>query len=168
MSHPWLFSHAPSSMSTSSSSPIYPTTQREHSVHPAHLQGPSVDKLRHQESVRSRIKAYSGDPYQLFDVQEILEKKITELLSPKKWKNSERLGRLVCRILSRHPTFNRRYTSTIPQGALQILISKMESYKRCCFHHCMPRKLRGNPMQWSCRRERGKCTIHSRQIEKKV
>ena len=114
MSHPWLFSHAPSSMSTSSSSPIYPTTQREHSAHPAHLQGPSVDKLRHQESVRSRIKAYSGDPYQLFDVQEILEKKVSELLSPKKWRNLERLGRLVCRILSRHPTFNRRYTSTIP------------------------------------------------------
>ena len=25
----------------------------------------------------------------------------------------------------------------------------------------MPRKLRENPMQWSSRRERGKCTIHS-------
>ena len=37
MSHPWLFSHAPSSMSTSSSSLTYPTTQREHSAHPAHL-----------------------------------------------------------------------------------------------------------------------------------
>ena len=51
MSHPWLFSHAPSSMSTSSSSPTNPTTQREHSVHPAHLQAHSVDKLRHQESL---------------------------------------------------------------------------------------------------------------------
>ena len=159
MSDPWLFSHAPSSMSTSFSSPIYPTTQREHSVHPAHLQGPSVDKLRHQESVWradlqrggnprattptgyepqelatiSRIKAYSGDPYQCCDVQEILEKKVSELLSPKKWRNLEGLGRLARRILNcqRRPTFNRRYTSTIPQGALQILISKMESYKRC-------------------------------------
>ena len=96
MSHPWLFSHAPSSMSTSSSSPTYPATQREHSLHPAHLQAPSVDKLRHQESLWredlqsggnprtttstsyepkelatvSRIEAYSGDPYQLHDVQE--------------------------------------------------------------------------------------------------
>ena len=33
-------------MSTSFPSP---TTQREHSVHPAHLQARSVDKLRHQE-----------------------------------------------------------------------------------------------------------------------
>ena len=95
MSHPWLFSHAHSSMSSSSSSQTYPTTQREHSVHPAHLQAPSVDKLRHQESLWredlrsggnlrtttptgyepkelatvSRIEAYSGDPYQLYDAQ---------------------------------------------------------------------------------------------------
>ena len=47
MSHPWL-PHLPFTMSTSSSSPMYPTTHREHSVHPAHLQAPSVDKLRHQ------------------------------------------------------------------------------------------------------------------------
>ena len=112
MSHPWLFSHAPSSMSTSSSSPTYPTTHREHSVQPAHLQAPSVDKLRHEESLWredlqsggnprtttptgyepkevatvSRIKVYSGDPYQFFDVQENLEKK---LQSPKKWRKLE-------------------------------------------------------------------------------
>ena len=83
-------------MSTSSSSPTNPTTQREHSAHPAHLQAPSVDKLRHQESLWredlqsggnprtttptgyepkelatiSRIEAYSGDPFQSYDVQE--------------------------------------------------------------------------------------------------
>ena len=34
----------------------------------------------------SRIEAYSGDPYQLHDVQENLEKKITELLPSKKWR----------------------------------------------------------------------------------
>ena len=62
MSHPWLFSHAPSSMSTSSSSPTYPTTQREHSVHPAHLQAPSVDKLRHQESLRREDLQSGGNP----------------------------------------------------------------------------------------------------------
>ena len=82
-------------MSNSFSSPAYPTPQREHSVHPAHLQAPSVDKLRHQESLWredlqsggnpraetptgdepkelatiSRIEAYSGDPYQLYDVE---------------------------------------------------------------------------------------------------
>ena len=51
MSRPWLFSHALSSMNTSSSSSTYPTTQREHSVHHAHLQDHVVDKLRHQESL---------------------------------------------------------------------------------------------------------------------
>ena len=96
MSHPWLFSDATPSMSTSSSSPIDPTTQQEHSVHLAYLQALPVDKLRHQESLWredmqsggnprtttptghdtkelatiSRIEAYSGDPYQFFDVQE--------------------------------------------------------------------------------------------------
>ena len=49
-------------MSTSSSSPIYPTTQREHSLHPAHLQGPSVDKLRHQESVWREDLQTGGNP----------------------------------------------------------------------------------------------------------
>ena len=94
-SRPWLFSHALSFISISSASPTYPTTHREHSVHPAHLQALSVDKLRHQEShwredlqiggnprattptsyelkelvTISRIVAYSGDPYQLYDVQ---------------------------------------------------------------------------------------------------
>ena len=83
-------------MSTSSSSPTYPTTQREHSVHHAHLQAHPVAKLRHQESLWredlqsggnprtttltgyelkelatiSKIDAYSGDPYQFFDVHE--------------------------------------------------------------------------------------------------
>ena len=96
MSHPWLFSHVLSSTSTSSSSPVHPTTHREHSVHPAHLQAPSVDKLSHQESLWredlqssgnprtttptgyepeelatvSRMEAHSGDPYHLYDVQE--------------------------------------------------------------------------------------------------
>ena len=71
------------------------TRKREHSAHPAHLQVPSVDKFRHQESLWredlqsggnprtttptgyepkelatiSRIEAYSGDPYRLFDAQ---------------------------------------------------------------------------------------------------
>ena len=65
-------------------------------MHPAHLQAPSFDKLRHQESLWredlqsggnprittpigyepkelatvSRIEACSGDPYQSYDVQE--------------------------------------------------------------------------------------------------
>ena len=73
-----------------------PTTQREHSVNPAHLQAPSVGKQRHQDSLWrenvqsggnprtttptgyepkkpatvSRIDAYSGNPYQLYDLQE--------------------------------------------------------------------------------------------------
>ena len=35
-------------------------------------------------AIVSRIEAYSGDPCQSYDVEENLEKKITELLSPKK------------------------------------------------------------------------------------
>ena len=62
MSHPWLFSHALSSMSTSSSSSTYPTTQREHSVHPAHLQAHSVDNLRHQEPLRREDLQSGGNP----------------------------------------------------------------------------------------------------------
>ena len=89
MSNPWLFSLAPSSMSSSSSSLTFPATQRKHPVHPAHLQDHSVDNLHHQESLWredlqsggnprtttptscepkelatvSRIEGYSGDPY---------------------------------------------------------------------------------------------------------
>ena len=82
MSHPWLFSHPPSSMSTSSSSPIYPTTHREHSVHPADLQAPSPQSGGNPRTTTptgyepkelapvSRIEAYSGDPHQFFDAQE--------------------------------------------------------------------------------------------------
>ena len=62
MSHPWLFSHAPSSMSTSSSSPAYPTTQREHSAHHALLQDHLVDKLRHQESLWREDLQSGGNP----------------------------------------------------------------------------------------------------------
>ena len=62
MSHPWLFSHAPSSMSTSSSALTYPTTQREHSVHPAHLQAHPVDKRRHQESLWREDLQSGGNP----------------------------------------------------------------------------------------------------------
>ena len=71
MFHPWLSSHLPFTTSTSSSSFTLPSaTQehaarsvqqeqlREHSVHAAHLQAPSVDKLRHQESLwREDLKA---------------------------------------------------------------------------------------------------------------
>ena len=115
MSHPcWSLPHPPFTTSKSSSSFTLPSTTtqeheaqpvqqeplREHPVHHAHLQAPSVDKLRHQESLQredlqsggnprtttptgyepkelatvSRIEDYSGDPYQLYDVLEKLEK----------------------------------------------------------------------------------------------
>ena len=62
MSHPWFVSHAPSSMSTSSSSPTYPATQREHSAHPAHLQAHRVDKRRHEESLWRENLQSGGNP----------------------------------------------------------------------------------------------------------
>ena len=62
-----------------------------------------------------------------------LENKFTELRSPKKRRNLEKLGRTAYRIqkYQRRPTSNRRCISKIPWKALQILISKMESYKSC-------------------------------------
>ena len=108
MSHPWL-THLPFTTSTSCASLTLPSATHEHAaqsgqhdllqerqVHHAHLQAPSVDKLRHQESLWredlqsggnprtttptgfepkglatvSRIEAYSGDPYQIYDVRE--------------------------------------------------------------------------------------------------
>ena len=196
MSHPCWLLHMPFTTSTSSSSFTLPSITQEHaaqsvqhdplqkhSVHPAHLQAPLVDKLRHQESLwledlqnggnpRTttatfyepkelatvlRIEAYSGDPYHFLMYMKKLGKKINELRSPKKWRNLERLGRPAYRFFSkyqRRPASNLRCFSTIPWEALQILIFKIESCKRCWLHHCMPRKLRENPMQWSCRRER--------------
>ena len=64
MSHPWLFSHALSCMSTSfsSSSPAYPTTQREHSAHHALLQDHLVDNLRHQESLWREVLQTGENP----------------------------------------------------------------------------------------------------------
>ena len=110
-------------MSTSSSSPTCPTKQREHSVHPAHLQAPSVDKLRHQESLWredlqsggnprtttptgyeptelatvSRIEAYYGEPHQLYDVQ---GKFGQEDLRAPITEDLEKLGRPACQILN--------------------------------------------------------------------
>ena len=77
---------------------------QEHLVHHAHLQALPVDKLRHQESLwredrqsggnprtttptghepkelatMSRIEAYSGDPYQLFDVRAPITEEVKE------------------------------------------------------------------------------------------
>ena len=61
-----------------------------------------------------------------------VEKKIYELLSPKKRRNLERTGRLERQMLKyqKRTTSSRRCVSTIPWKALQTLISEMESYKR--------------------------------------
>ena len=154
MSRPGLCSDAPSSMNTSSS-PTYPSTHREHPVHPAHLQAPSVDKLRHQESLWREDLQSGGNPPQAMSPKNLrlsqgsklileihinymihkkkLEKNIYELLSPKKCRNLERLGRMARRILKepRRRTSNRRCISTVLWKALQTLVLKMESCKRC-------------------------------------
>ena len=92
-----------------------------------------------------------------------LETKITELFSPKNWTIWDELRRLVSRMphCLRHPTSNRKCISTIPWQALQLLISKMESYKRCSLLHWLPRNLRGNMKHLSCKRVRGRCTLYS-------
>ena len=51
MSHPWLFSHMPFSMSTSSSSSTFPCTTQEHAAHVVHqeqLQEHLVHEQRYQ------------------------------------------------------------------------------------------------------------------------
>ena len=137
MSHPWLSSHAPFSMSTSSSPPTCPNTQREHTQYIPH-----ISKIT--QSTSCAIKNHCGvktcrlaetraqelpqvmSPKNLRPsrgsklILEIhtncvmyrknLEKKITELLSPKKWRNLERLGWLAYRIPNnqRRPTSDRR------------------------------------------------------------
>ena len=148
MSHPRLFSHATSSMSTSSSSPTCPSTQREHSVHPAHLQAHSADKLRRQESLWredlqsggnprtttptgyepkelatvSRIEAYSGDPCLLYDVQGNFGEE--DQLAPITEEVEEfgKIGRLMCRILNcqRSPTSNPRCIPSVESIACRF------------------------------------------------
>ena len=94
-------------MSNSSSSPFYPFTHREHSVHPAHLQVPSVDKLRHQESLWRDDQKSGGNPRTtiptgcepLRSCDSLKNRSLfwisistNELLSPKKCRNLE-IGR---------------------------------------------------------------------------
>ena len=181
MSHPWL-PHLPFTMSTSSSSPMYPTHTENTQYIPliSKLLQSTSCALKHHPDVKTCRVAETRAPQlpQVMSPKNLrlsqgsklileihvnctkykkkLEKKIYELLSPKKWRNVERLGQLACRIpkYQRRPTSNRRCIQTIPWRALQNLISKMESYKKCWLHHCMPRKLWRDPMQWSCRRER--------------
>ena len=75
-----------------------------------------------------------------------LEKKITELRSPTKWRNLERLGRLACQIpkYQRRPASNRRCISTIPWKALQILIEDGELQKMLTSPLCA-QKASGKP-----------------------
>ena len=125
----------------------------------AHLQAPSVDKLRHKESLWrkdlqsggnprttcstgyepkelatvSRIEAYSGDPYQLYDVQEKVGEADPRALITEEVEEFREAGTAGVPdfFYQRRPTSDRRCISTIPWTALQILISKMESYKGC-------------------------------------
>ena len=75
VSHPWLFSHLPFTTSTRSSSFTLPSTTqehaaqsvpqeqlREHPAHHAHIKAPSVDKLRHQESLWREDLQSGGNP----------------------------------------------------------------------------------------------------------
>ena len=112
MSHPWLFSRAPFSMSISSSSSnlYYHTTRtllyilnifkitrstsyaiKNHSgVKNCRVAETPAQQLPQVMSPKNLIEDYSGDPYQLYGVQKMkisLEKMITKLVSLKKWRN---------------------------------------------------------------------------------
>ena len=180
MSHQWLFlSRAfPPWALPLLHLPTLPHTEK-HQVHPAHLQAHSVAKLSHQEITlawrpaewrkaanhnshrlwaqracgpSSRIDAYSGDPYQLDDVQEKFGEEdhrspITEEVED----FLKRLGLLACWILNyqRRPTSNRR--CILDDSVESLADSDLEDgeLQKCWLHLCMPRKLGGNPMQWS-------------------
>ena len=99
-----FLSHAPSSMSTSSSLPIYPAT--------THRTSPSWREDLHsggnprtttptgyepeELATFSRIEVSSEIDINFLMYRRKSEKKITELLPPKKWRNLEKLGRLAC------------------------------------------------------------------------
>ena len=178
MSHPWLSHLLFTTSKSSSSSPTFPTTHREHPVHHAHLQAPSVDKLRHQESLWredlqsggnprtttptgyepkelatvSRIEAYSGGPYQLYDVHEKVGEEdhrapITEVV--------EEFGEIGTAGLR-----DSQISETSYFQSQMHFDDSVESIAECDLEDgelqkmlTSPRKLRRNPMQWSCRRE---------------
>ena len=119
----------------------------------------------HEPKKLSTVSRILGiiDPYQSSDVQNEFEHDHRAPITEEVQEFGEigTHGLPDSEISERRPTSNRTCTSTIPWKALEILISKMESYKRCWLHHCRPRKLRWNPTHWPCMREGGKCTIDS-------
>ena len=80
----------------------------------------------------SRISRIT-DPYQLYDAQKEFGEEDHRAPITEEVKEFEELGNPVSNDskISETRTSNRTCTSTIPQKALQILISKMESHKRC-------------------------------------
>ena len=85
----------------------------------------------------SRISRIT-DPFQLYDAQKEFGKEDHRAPITEEAKDLEKLGHTAYRITyasiqkyQRRPMSNRTCTSTIPWKALQILISKMESYERC-------------------------------------
>ena len=108
MCHPWLFSHAPSSMSTSSSSPIYPSTHREHSVHPAHLQA--------SQSTSCAIKNHSG--VKTCRVAEIRAPQLPQVMSPKNLRLSQG-SKLILEIHINHMMYRKSWRRRSPSSYLR-------------------------------------------------
>ena len=187
--------HLPFTTSTSSSSFTLPSTTtqehaaqpvqheqlREHPVHHAHLQAPSVDKLRHQESLwrenlqsggsprtttptgfepkeLATVSRISGviDPYQLYDAQKEFGEQDHRVPITEEVKEFGGIG------THSRPTSNPTCISTIPQKR------RWRVTKDADFTHCMPESF------WETRcigraGERAKCTIDSsRKIEFEV
>ena len=169
MSHLLLLSHLPFTTSASSSLfTLLSTTTQEHHDQPPRT--PSyithISKLPQLTSCAIKNHSFvktlqSGgnprtttptgyDPEELATVlQDKLEKKITELRSP------ERLGQLAYRIFKyqRRPASNRRCISAIRGSTADSDLEDGELQKMLT-SPLYAQKLRWNPMQWSCRRER--------------
>ena len=188
MSHPWLFSHAPSSMSTSSSSPTYPTTQREHSDHAPLQDHLASCAIKNHSGVKmctvaptgyepqklatiSRIDAYSGGPYQFYDVHERFGEEDHQAPIPEETEEFAKFGTagvpdsklLETSCIQSQMHFDDSVESIadsdIEDGELQeMLTSPLYAQKASG-------KLDAMVMQ---ERERGKCTIHSSRSKGKL
>ena len=89
----------------------------------------------------------SGDPYQLYDVQENLEKKCHRAPITEEVKEFGEIGTHSLRDskYQRRPTSNRTCTSTIPQKALQILILEDGELQKMLTSPLYAQKASGKP-----------------------
>ena len=103
----------------------------------------------------SRIEDYSGDPYQLYDVEEKLGEEDHRAPITEEVEEFGEIGTAGLRDSKISETSYLQSQMHFDDSVESIADSGLVDGE------FMNRKLRGNPMQWSCRRERGTFTTHS-------